>query len=383
LKLSHYFHPKLLALTHIAALGFITSIIFGSLFQMMPVIFEVSIYSEKLGRFSFYTLLPGLILLSYGFWVFDMGLATQAGGTLILISFISFGANFWLSVRKVKSWTVESEIISTSVIWLITTATVGLLLVFNFTYVFIPKSHLEILKIHAHLGLVGWIFLLILGVSAKLVPMFFVSDKPAPIYLKFSYYTSNAGLIMFAVSVYSALPEVFTTVSSVLIVCGIIYYLVYVFLAYWRRTRIVYDTGLRLTVISFVILAVLIPLALIIPHNIADERNMVLLRIVYGFLALIGFAGVLIIGQALKIIPFIIWMYKYQSLAGTKKIPLPKDLISESVSGIMMYSFLAGLVIMTGGILLSMPYMVLTASLLFILAALSLNANIFKALFYK
>ncbi|MDX9924980.1 MAG: hypothetical protein RBS48_09455, partial [Ignavibacteriaceae bacterium] len=46
--MGHHFQPKILALTHIATLGWITMLIFGALFQLIPVILQVKLFSEKL-----------------------------------------------------------------------------------------------------------------------------------------------------------------------------------------------------------------------------------------------------------------------------------------------------------------------------------------------
>ncbi len=37
----HYFQGKILAITHVATLGWITMIIFGALYQLIPVVLEV------------------------------------------------------------------------------------------------------------------------------------------------------------------------------------------------------------------------------------------------------------------------------------------------------------------------------------------------------
>ncbi|MBU0696487.1 MAG: cytochrome C oxidase subunit I, partial [Bacteroidetes bacterium] len=41
----HYFQPHLLAITHTAALGWGTVIIFGACYQLVPVILETELYS--------------------------------------------------------------------------------------------------------------------------------------------------------------------------------------------------------------------------------------------------------------------------------------------------------------------------------------------------
>src|ERR1035437_8623940 len=61
--IGHYFNPKLLTLTHIAVLGWGTMIIFGSLYQLLPVILNSSLFSNRLAQITFYFWGLGLILL--------------------------------------------------------------------------------------------------------------------------------------------------------------------------------------------------------------------------------------------------------------------------------------------------------------------------------
>jgi hypothetical protein len=379
----HYFHPKLLAITHVATLGFITSVIIGSLYQMFPVLFETGIKNESLGKLSFYALMLGLIFLTHSFWVFNIGYTLHIGGCLTVLSLILFSYVFYSSIRACKNWKIEFDFISTSVFWLLLTGLVGLLLVFNFSYPFIPKSHLEILKIHAHMGLVGWILLLIIGVSSRLVPMFIIAKGQNTTILKYSYYFINIGLVLFCLAVYFTLANALIYFSIFLIEAGVAIFLYFMYLAFKERIRKKLDTGLKLTFISFLLLVTVLPLAMIVPSAVLPEKNMMMLRVIYGAMILLGFSGSLILGQTLKVVPFILWMYRFQQFSGTKKIPLPKDMVSEKLSKIVMYFFLAGLLILLVSLSFDNIAGNKVASIMLIISAILFNINIAKALFYK
>src|ERR1035437_1791111 len=51
--IGHYFNPKLLTLTHIVVLGWVTMIIFGSLYQLLPVILNSQLFSNLLAHITF------------------------------------------------------------------------------------------------------------------------------------------------------------------------------------------------------------------------------------------------------------------------------------------------------------------------------------------
>ena len=78
--LNHYFHPHILAITHTMALGWATMIILGASHQLVPVLIEGRLYSEKLAFISFVFAAIGIPLLVYGFYVFDMGTPAKWGG---------------------------------------------------------------------------------------------------------------------------------------------------------------------------------------------------------------------------------------------------------------------------------------------------------------
>ena len=86
--IGHYFQPKLLAITHLAVLGWATNIIFGASNQLVPVIAERKLYSEKIPIYVLAMLTIGTALLVYSFWVFSFSVFTYSGGGLILTGFL-------------------------------------------------------------------------------------------------------------------------------------------------------------------------------------------------------------------------------------------------------------------------------------------------------
>lgn len=380
---SHYFQPQLLSITHIATIGFITTIIFGALYQILPVILGVNIYSNKIAYLTLVLLILGLSFISYAFWNFKTGLTIQIGSIVTLASFILFGINYYLSIKDNKQWPIEADFISISVVWLITTGLIGVLLVFNFSYAFIPKSHLDILKIHAHTGFIGWIFLMVAGVGSKIIPMFLVSHHLDKKYLNISYSLINSGLILIAASFYFELSLYVVSIISILIIIGILFFILYIKEAYSKRAKKQIDTGMKLTIIAFAFLLASLGIAMIIPFDLAFVKNMMMVRINYGVMIILGFFGTLIMGQSMKIIPFIIWMHKYQKIIGKKGTPLPKDLISDHISNTVMNLFIIGVIILCSSIIIQNKFLIEIGALFIMIASILNNINIFKAINHK
>ena len=86
----HYFHPHILAITHLMALGWATMIIFGASHQLVPVLIESDLHSNTLAYASFALAGLGIPLLVYGFFAFNLGWPAQVGGSLVLGAILAF-----------------------------------------------------------------------------------------------------------------------------------------------------------------------------------------------------------------------------------------------------------------------------------------------------
>lgn len=172
---AHYFEGKTLALVHTAALGWITMIIFGAAYQLLPVLFECNLFSSKLAFLSYCCLLIGTSMLIYTFWNFIQGWFMIIGGILVFLSSLLYLINVLLTAKLSMNLKVDNFFIISSSFYFLVTTIIGVLLVINLKYPYFNVSHLEILKIHAHIGFVGWFIQLITGVSVRLAPMFLLS----------------------------------------------------------------------------------------------------------------------------------------------------------------------------------------------------------------
>ncbi|MBA3899649.1 MAG: hypothetical protein H0X62_05470 [Bacteroidetes bacterium] len=381
--LSHYFNPVLLSLTHIAALGWASMIIFGALYQLLPVILQVNLYSEKLAITSFILLSLGTIIMAWSFWKFSIGYWLQTGAILAFSGIIIFAVNIFFTANKNKKWNIDSDFIMTAVFWLLATGIIGILMVFNFRFVFLPESHLLYLKIHAHTGVIGWLLLLIIGVGSKLLPMFMLSHKINETKLKYAYYLINSGLILLIIH-WLFFPEVnITWFFSLMIVAGIMAFISFVWEAYSSKLR-KSDIGMKQSFAAIFLLFLPLLLGLFISSNPALEAPMLYrVYMVYGFSAFFGLTTSLILGQTLKTLPFIVWLSKYKSMIGKTKIPLPKELYSERIARWQYRFYLLAIALFIGGILMAETIMIKSGAMALLTTAVLYNINVFKILFHS
>jgi len=361
-------------------------IIFGALYQLIPVVMEVKLFSEKLAVISFFLFAVGLITLSASFWTFTFSrnIGLEVGGYFIITAVLLFGINTLMSAAKTERKNIENAFIITSVIWLLLTVTLGILMVLNFAFHFIPGSHLELLKLHAHIGFIGWFLMLIIGVASKLMPMFLIVHKLPVKLLSYAYYLINGGLILLSVGYYYFPEKWFMLLSALPILIGVIAFLRYNYVAFSKRIRKKLDTGMKLSATAFIMLAIsmVMGFAILIGPNLLGALQ-TRFEIAYGILIVLGFLTALVLGQTYKTLPFIIWLQKYQSKVGKIKVPLPQELYSEKLAGYHFYTFVASIIVLIGGILLAEVLVIQIGAALMILTAALYNYNVFKIVFHK
>ncbi len=347
---SVYFNEVMLTITHVLVLGFVTSVIFGALFQLLPVIFLQKIYSEKLTKAIFYLLIAGTVGLSLSFYMGSNSYGLVSSGIILNIAVILFIVNVWKTIGKSKENKVANLFIKTSVVWLALTAIAGLLLAINFLTPFLPFVHLELLEIHAHFGIIGWFIFLIIGVSSVLIPMFLLVHKleKKPLYI--AYFMLSAALVLGGISKLTGVSTLMY-IGFALGSLGIIYYLNYIYVAYKTRPRKFLDYGLKKTMIAFPTLILVVISSILFIAGFKTNFN---LSAFYIIVLIIGFVATLILGQFYKTLPFIVWLKIYKPFVGKEKTLLPKDLYNYNILKYQFYSHVSGFILFFCSLLLNL-----------------------------
>ena len=374
----HYFSPHLLTMVHVAALGWGTMIIFGAAHQLLPVICEQDLYSEKMASFVWYTLTLGMILLTTNFWNLTVGWVMIAGGSLIVISASLYLLNVLKTSRICKKYSIQKLFLTSSALWLLFTVVVGLLLAINLKFPFFKQSHLEILKLHAHAGFAGWFLQLITGVSTKLVPMFLLGKSTKEYLLKWAFAFQNLGLILFLFDGYFIGIGPRVLIYAVLVLVGVIFWLLYLFDTFKNRLRKRIELLMKHAFLSF--LALLLSLILLPVVYLSNGYRWTML---YGTLLFMGWITSIILGKTFKTLPFIIWNDHYKNLSGKVKVPLPKELYSEKLTFWQFRIFIAAFLVFALGIILQQVIIIRIGAVLWTVVALLYNINVFKLMFHK
>lgn len=368
-----FFQGRILALTHLTVLGWVSMVIFGALFQMVPVVFEARLYSEKSAFLQYALFLPGLLGMVASFWNFKLGDTLLVSAGLVAAAFFLFIANVGVTLVKAKSRSLSGLFIATGLFYLTLTATLGFLLALNLAHPYIVRrDHLDLLNIHAHWGMAGWVGMIIMGVALKLIPMFSLAHGFSTNPAKWAYGFFNAGLWALALGWWTDPQGWVVKAGGVLLACGIACYLQQVRIIHGSRLRRMPDLGMRFSLLAFSLVSVAAGLGLgLLFLNFQDGlRDGAVLA--YVSVILLGAFSLLIVGQLYKIVPFLVWFHTFSSQVGLKPVPLLKDLYDEKTGSRQFWLMSLSLPLLWAGIFFNQEPLRLAGSL-----GLALSAALF------
>ena len=330
---------------HLFLLGFVMMIIFGALYQLIPVALEIPVYSFKLGYIQFYVYVAGIILFVVSLLIRDFFSLLPLGALFLYISILIFIFNFFLSLRKLEKFDVTSKFLIVANLSLFAGVSIGIFLSLNFAYGFYSGDIFHILVAHIIFTLFGFVFMVIMGVSMVLLPMFSLAHKFNDIYINISFYIMvvsvfGGGVLALVLKNSAVYYSVFLLIFS-----AFIFYLIQVFEIYRKRPRRTKDTGMDIMFFSHIFLFGSVIFGILIPFS----QKWVFL---FGITLIFGFINFLIYGSLYKIVPFLTWFHRFSPLVGKKKVPMLNEMLPKKIPDIQILVSASGFLLLTASILL-------------------------------
>ncbi len=378
----HYFNPQTLAITHTMALGWGTMIILGASHQLFPVMIEGKLHSNVLAHLSFIFAAVGIPLLVSAFYELNMGSIALLGALLVNVAVICYVVNLWLSIYYSKSRNIHAIFAFSSVLWLFITTALGLLLVWNFSLNFLSKHSVDFLSLHAHLGIIGWFLMMVIGVGSRLIPMFLISKYENKKQLWLIYLLINAALISFIVMFFLSVAVRLYFIPIALIGISILLFGNYIYRSYLQRIRKKVDEQVKISMLSIALILLPVVVLAVIIYLFATVNSLQLIML-YGFIIFFGWITAIILGMTFKTMPFIVWNKVYGKIAGLGKTPNPKELFSNNIFIANGITYLLGFIIFGFGIVQSNLLLLKIGGVFLLITAVLYNFNVFKILFHK
>jgi hypothetical protein len=233
--------------------------------------------------------------------------------------------------------------------FLLVTVAFGLTYALDWRFGWFPITP-HVLALHVHLGGIGWLTLLLMGVSYRLVPMFAIAPAPAGILARGNL-GAFVGLIGGLVTLLclNAPARAIAIIAWGLVIAVGIYLIDMVRLYRARRRR--FDLTLVTMWGAMACLAVAAVIGALWSTGLPRTRFAPTpWLLAYGYIALAGWCGLAICGHLTKIVPFLVWLHRYGQGMGRGPVPLLKDLLSRRAATAAIGLYGAGFAVTAGGL---------------------------------
>jgi hypothetical protein len=354
-------------------------VVMGAVTQMLPVLAGTPI--PNVLWFSRIT----HILITLGSIFFPLGIMTmsqsmiQWGGGLALLSIIIFFTTILLSLRKaLPSFTVSCfKLSACSVLIMIVFA--GRLALSWAGLLDFSAERMELIELHIAWAMFGFLFILILGVSHKVVPMFYVTNEYPMWFTKYIakavFFLLLCWSLFFITGTHLLIPMIKGLLSFLVII-----YAFETFRRFVNRKRKVRDTTVLFWKTSMFFLALGSVFYFVIQYWTTNPEMEVAASLLFG-MALFS----LMTGMLYKIIPFLTWFHL--TARNIKNVPTMRELLPNRYTLIQYYMHLVAVLFLFLSYLVPMFRPIfgvsLGLSILLILFNLLLPLRVFRSLTLK
>ncbi|MFK5948047.1 MAG: hypothetical protein QM500_04650 [Methylococcales bacterium] len=316
--------PETLAITHLLTLGFISMIMMGAIFQLLPVLAGCEIYKSKISsKIIHFLMFSGVTFFCTGLagsqpLLVKLGLFFLVPGLLIFLVLASLG----LYKAKSKFASATGMRFSISALWI--ALFFGGLLAIGTAWESVPLLR-QLTSIHVLWATLGWVTLMIVAITYQVIPMFQVTSEYPDKFKQFFSLTLFLSLIVLSVQMFAG----YSQVIMVLIVSAsiLVFSAISVKLLLQRKKRLS-DASLYFWLTGLLSLVVCV---FVFNYSFFFEKNM---SVLIGFIFFSGFVFSIINGMLFKIVPFLVWLHLNRKLAFTEKglsaVPTMNEVISRN-----------------------------------------------------
>ena len=343
--------PRLVAATHALVLGWLTLSIMGALYQLGPAVLGGRIRWPRLLRVQFWIHVISVAVFVPSFAAWDITWVSAAAVGMI-VSFILFLIAAFPAVAAFQRGSLPRAFVSVALVFLLGAGSVGITYAGTLEHLWFPVT-LGRLSGHAHLGLLGWLGLVLMGVSYQVVPMFnLVKERPPRMGWAALWITSAAASVGSVTLMADPSMEVRVLVAVAMAVGPALWAwdMLSMLNARFRRKL---DIQGRATYVSlgFLAAAVVVGILAAVGAEAAPGNEPGRLLFAYGALGIGGWAGVTLIGNSYKVVPFLTWYHRYRQLAGTQRVPMVGDLYDPRLAHLILAVHVLGVVLVAAGAL--------------------------------
>lgn len=345
-----FYQPRVVALVHLLTLAWLTGSILGSLYIVGPLALRAPMPAGKADWIAFASFVLGASGMVSHFWIntYD-GMAWSA----LLVT----GAVAWVGGRVARGlpgssvqWGVRLHV-ALAFFNILAAAGLGIVIGLDRSRGFLVVSPLAAMFAHAHIAAVGWVTMLVIGLSYRLLPMMLPAAMPAGGSLALSAILLQGGLVVLTVRLLADAEGLW--LGAVMIVGGVVSFVVHVRRMLGRRlprppALPARDWSTWQVHIAFGWLLVTIAIGLALSIQAPDEYRLSLMWM-YGVTGLIGFLAQMVVGMQGRLVPLYAW-YRAYAVTGTPPSRAANTLPSPAFARAIVWCWAAAVPLLVWGL---------------------------------
>jgi hypothetical protein len=349
----HFYHPQVVAALHLVTLGWITGSILGMFYVIAPLALRVPLPATRTDYVACFGFMLGVIAIATAAWT---GRYPQlvAAALFVLAAIARVGWRVTLGLQASDVADGVKLHIRLAFLNILVAGLLGMAMGIDRQWHIWHVSPMAQTWAHAHLAVIGWGVMLVMGLSYRLLPMMIPAAMPNGSSLKHSAWWLEAGVIAILAGHLLAWPRLLP-LAAIAIAAGV--------RAFVREVRVIarrpmpaphrrpsVDPSRRLghACSSWLMGAVLLGLVLSL---LPTSPLTVALAWVYGVAGLIGYLSQIVIGMGGRLFPMLAW---YVGMAERGRPPACSihELPVSSIAYTVTYAWLFGVPALAVGLAL-------------------------------
>jgi len=331
--------PQTLIIVHLVAIGWLSLLMCGALFQFVPVLIARPLATERLPLPALICLLAGLVSLLCGFLWLDGRI--EGGAPFFPIATILLGLGFtivlWGLARTLASGRplpLSARFVAIALACLALTVALGVIFALVRGGVLVEPHLVDLtvagVPLHAIGGLGGWLTFAAMGVSYRLLAMFMLAPE---LDRRGSRLALHLGTCALAIAIIGGIAAIALGWSrdATLLAAGLPGLVALGFYGrdmlhlYRARKRRVIELNARMATYAFISLglATLLIILLLALGRLQEQAAVVVFLVAFGWLTGLG------LGKLYKIVAFLTWLECYGPVLGKQPTPRVQDLVNE------------------------------------------------------
>ncbi len=311
---------------HIALIGFVSLSIMGAMYQIVPTLQGVELYNPRLAEAQFWLMNIGVLGLSASFLSGRAFVAPMA--LLVALASYLFVYIIFATYRRAKApFNLTMKFFLSALVYFSIAIAIGFILAASST----SQSSLfykgNYLVGHAHLALLAFVGLTIMGAMYQMLPMLSLRELHSARLGEAQFWLSNLGIVGFSLGALSARKSILM-LSSVVVVVG-----AYVFLYNMYKTLAKKGGKFDISVKFFASALVYFAIACTLGVAIAIFHKNLLwidgLLSAHAHLTAMGFVTLTIMGAMYHLVPMLVWMTRYAEKLGREPVPTIAEMFNQ------------------------------------------------------